>query len=611
MLLLLVFLTLLPLVRLLEIRFENRKLAKLWKPEFVENLMSSSNYKVLSQILKNPKYPFKNGYLEWCARLDVESFDEILGDLQGNQELLRQVLTVQCLDYSLFSSLLYNLRIASTNIQPFESSSLDPHEMSGIFGYYVQRVLNESDRRRLDLSNFCLASKLSPIYFEIDGIWRILGVKCLFNLLNSEIRDKNSVLNAFFNAFKFENHDSSKKKFLKLVALLAFKPRLRRSFFRDKLLAILQSYESFLTKQIETSDQWHQLSQMLLVSLNVSAFPWPVRKPAFSALIRIIHKALFNAPEADAAWLLSFAFVLKRYPQVMLASQSTYLLLNWFFRKNPSADEVCQLFVILDDVSYQSFFHKHLRKDKGLFELVLDKCPDIARETGVPLKMKLNRFLREKRNLGCRGTFYNADFVVPCSFAVINSVLLDSWSMLKSNYNALECTKDGYCYDGPTFFALWYDGLIRAGIYHHIIGIAADGKPVIIPSLLMPLRLASIFGQVVVRSIVYHAPLPFHLSKAYFEDQNSIDSYLLRLTNNRDSGILEVFSIPFNCSNERLELYLKISQSFTELNEPIEEELMTELSNLQRASFFDGIRNGFENKFSHLEIVKILNNKLF
>jgi hypothetical protein len=597
-----------PFAQLLEFQLETKNVAKEWSRRFIEKLIASSNYPLMATIINNPKYPFRDKYLDWCSSLTSIGLYKILDDLKENQKLLREILSVECLDSSLNCRLLYNRRIASTSIQLFESVSLEPARLFGIIPIYVHKVINETNRKRLILHSFCSAPWLRSYHFYSSEIWRLLGVKCLSALLVSTRRNRNEILLSVFQAFRFKFSDSSKKLFLKIVVLLALKIRLTRSTFLAQAVSLLKEHILFLPESLPPTDQWGQLSRQILVLLNAASFPGFTSNSSFSAILRSCHQRLRDDPGADAQWLLSFAYVLRRYPTSVLSTASIDLLVNWFFVKNPSADEVCQLYELFNDNSFKPVFHQNLHKDEELFELVFEQCPEIALPTELPLKMKVNRFLRSKRSLNSQSEIYYFSFQFSTEFPRINSYLMREWRVIMSHYFIFVQTGDDESFSGPEIISFWFEGFMKAEIYHHVIEFAC-GKPVIIPSLLMPSRLAYNLGVLLVRSIVYNQSWPFYLSKAYLEG-NSNELYHRDLTDNYDASVLDACEVPFDCTVTELESELRYSWNFYEMDRAIDDELLNDCSNIQKSHFIDGIMETFDNRLKLSEIVQVFGNKL-
>ena len=600
--------TILPFAQFLELQMEAKNLAAKWDNNLVDKMIETGNYSLILTVIKNPKYPFKPVYLNWCSLLDPTQFDKILDDLEENQELLRELLSVECLESSTEHRFLYHRRISSTAIQLFESTALEPFKAYEMFDFYVKKVLEEMKRKRLVLHSFCSAPRLCKSHFRISGIWRLLGVKCLSALLNSSQRDKIDILNSFFDVFRLRINDSSKHLFLKLIILLALKHRVTRSLFKIKVLFLLRGYRTVLSFENASADRWIYLSKQILVSLKVSMFSDFKRSPSFASIVRSIHRLLADDPEADAQWLLSFAYVLKRYQVCKLDSSSIELLIGWFFSKNPSADEVCQLYEIFNDSALKPLYREHLLKDQELLEMTLERCYEIVDSSELPLKMRVDWFLRRNRGLDSRTEIYSANHSFSKRFPNLNSFLMHEWHAIQTDYAIFFYTvSNDQFISGPDVVKFWFNGLLSAEIYHHVL--YSEDKPVIVPSLLMPYRLAFMFGGLLVRSIIYNLPWPFYLPKAYFEE-DAFESFHQRLTNPLDESIMDAFDVPFDCEFAQLEVELRGPYKFYELDEPISQDTLKEYSSTQKNHFIDGIMEGFDFEFSLAEIVKIFGNKL-
>lgn len=602
-----------PLVHFLELRFEPSSIARMPNApsELITFLMRPPTYGLVAKLIKNPKYQFKKEYLSWCFELTPETLGIILNDLKNQPNLLRELMTVECLDSSFHYGLLHDRRLDFLGIRRFESFNLIPTLLLGRFGDEVELAIKETNRKRLNLPCFCHHSRMSPEVFRFPSIWKILSIQCLENLCppNSSLVYL-EVVKSFLDAFKIHPADSNKCIFMKIVPLLAFHLYLDKiGLHRYVCTSTLDLSVQYLNTLKDKSDPWAQLSMQYLMAFNGKQFKGIRRVASFSYLAQMVYDAFKTDPVVNAPWILSFTYLFKKTSNSIIGASTTHMLIDWLFSRSPSSEEVCKMYTIIEDQFYKERFHAHLRNDLELFELVADRCM-VADLSDLSLKVRFNRFLSKVRSSDMVSIVEDIHDQT-LSFPALTAFVMDNNDLAFDQYRfryTWENDRVSYGYD---IIKAWIDLYMKQERYYHVVSKDSSGVPVIIPSLLMPNVLAYVFGHILVRMIVYDIPWPFHLPRAVFTLRENHYQHLHKsYTDSYDSCYVKSCSLAPDCDFSVLEKHLSNNYKYEKLAAPIDEETLEQCSTALSYSILKGISDGFDNQFTEDDILQILHNKL-
>lgn len=600
-------------------KIASRASTSYYPTEFLESLIKTKFYDLLGALITNPKYPFKDTFIELCKSTSSTTLLKIRHDLfKKSPSILRQILIPECLTASPEpDSLLYSYNLIPTSIQPLEYPDFRPSNLKGTFDIHLAKAIREKDRKRLSLSNFCSDPYLNPGHLNSIYIGKIMGPRCLKNIIRSGNVFKHGLLRHIFNAFTPSySADYDAKDLMKLISLLAFRKGLI-SYEKERKMCMeyLQDH-FFVLEAINEPSSLPLLSKKMLSILNVKTFIGVPNSVNAASIIHQIYRAVVHINDINVVWILNFASLWINASTPIINVASLHLLIDWFFFSNPSAEEICRFYRLFDYntwIKFRSKIYKKLARNEELFEIIYEQCPSFCYNEDLPLKTRVNRFLRKERNIDAG---YELIYTITNPFHNLTSCtrfILYSGNEVMELYRGmvLKYTDDFEFGDIPTLFTAWINHFLKAKKLYHVLG-HKDNKPIILPSLKMPCRLANVFARIIVRMIVFRLDLPFYFSKEFYSASRTLRNTYIRLTDRYDDNVKAACDIEPDAPDSRIVTELNFKYRKLALLQPLTRVFLSVCAENIVREFYSGLLVGFGDgdEFTEDEMYQIIQNKM-
>lgn len=510
---------------------ENSVESLFWELMKEQKRFKIGGLRLLSVLLESDRTPFMKQYIKLCKSFTLHTFLSIRYQVILDKSLnLSKILSPDCIaaskvNFSEFESRYIGF-LENKGITVIESKSFKPSQWSiGNFHSFVR----EADflGTRIDWSSWCGDSDLTGEHFNAefwdssDRLWRLLNYKCIQKLTEN----RRIFLRARFpSIFKVNSEDSPRSTLMKIVTLgatnLAFKEIHRHypqehAIIKENINSLLrQTLIIYKTDPSAISVPWTAAKIIKICEIRPEILNLSAHSTKQSLLE--VYRLLKDFHLVTSSWLLNLIYIFTRDPNRFTAADK---IIDWFFELNPSTQNICQLLEILG-------IKKNLElKESVLLRFGLDQisqihkeCPKYCNSLLVPIEARMKTVLQRKRIFMGQVLKFNVPVSEKDHFWVLlkliykfePTILLHNYAKFEKGFGSMPF------HSLDRFLEHFLETFLKYPALYILISIESDGKPVIIPSLIVPEKLTRLLFSIIARSVILGFSVPFHIHYDYF-----------------------------------------------------------------------------------------------
>lgn len=506
-----------------------------------DGAFGNNGLRFLSKLLESETFPFLKLYIKHCKSFGESTFIYIKDQSNYDQRLdISRILAPDCISSSKLKFSKYEEQLIpffeSNNIEPLLSNRFKPSKWTiGAFRAFVRQATFRENKP--DWTGWCKDIGLKAEHFNSDfwvsndNLWKLLNYKCF-----ARINERNRIFpkSKFLEIFKPKFGDSIKQTVMKIITLgatfIAYKETDTNSpcqktdqLFKDNAKSLLNHILSvFKVTNDKTVYSIVCVAAKILkncgLNLNMqNSNAWPCSKK----VLKIVYDFLKDFPLVNSSWLLNLIYLSIKRREYFKIDNSIDNIIDLFFELVPSIPSICQLLEIigLKKSKLRISIISKLSSKGELISKVYQECPRSCNTLLVPLKDRVKTVLMSKR------TFSKEilKLVIPSKdkdqfWALLDIILQNEPEIFHYNKVKFERgSKVSFLQNLDEFFKFFLESFLQNPILYIQTGIENDFRPIIVPSLLIPARVAQILFKVLTRSIILDFKVPFIVNSEFFD----------------------------------------------------------------------------------------------
>lgn len=515
----------------------------------------NSRLRLLAALLKSPS--IDQQYIINCKTFSIFTFLCFGFQVRNDPTLdVSRIMSPDCIaasgaNFSVFEDKLAPF-IKSRGSSPVLSSNFKPSQWTT---RQLTAFLNEAaSTADMDWSSWCGDSGLTGEHFSSEiwnnralnnNLWKFLNYKCIERMT---IQSKRIMLRSRYPLiFKTIDKNTQKHLLMKIISLCAAQINLK-SFNEGNVheFNVIKDVANSLMTQLMSSQRSGKYSSSiartaakLLRNCEIISGILPFVTQSPRNILTEVYRFLEDEPMVNDSWLLNFIYVALNVKHFLLNDLSDQKIIRWFFQLNPSVPNVCQLLEIIGTQRNQRFRESALRflnSDASLLSKVHWQCPKLFSSLAVPLIERIKMILKVKMIFpmhSLKMKLLQSESNRIWSLVQLiqkheQTIFIHNTAVFESGFNLVSFP------NLQRFFEHFLDCFLSYPALYHVMAYSEEThpRPVIVPSLALPMKMLKILFLVLARAAILDFKVPFFIHFQFFaaaHNHNPRDNFIKAL----------------------------------------------------------------------------------
>ena len=503
----------------------------------------NSKLKLLAVFLRNPS--FEQQYIKFCKTYSIYNF--LCLGLQASHPSLdaSRIFSPDCIAASGAKFISFEEKLVpflqSKNSNPVLSNNFKPSQWSiNQFIIFLNDAMKGNSE--IDWTAWCGDVDLSSDHFNykiwddpVNGndLWKFLNYKCIERMT---IQSKRIMSRSrYLTIFKPQFTDTQNQLLMKIINLSAAQINLKyfnqgalHEFVKnvDTIKNLVASLLRQLVKKKKGDPYSTSISRttaILVKNCGIATDILPYVSHSSQNILSEIYRFLKDDPTVNDSWLLNLIYLMVNVQQILLSDHENQITIKWFFDLNPSIPNICQLLEIIGlkrNQKFRKLVLEILNSDGARLSKVYWQCPKFINSPVVPLNKRIQLILKRKRMFPSRSL----------RLKVLQRERNQFWSLVQlikrfetpifsHNTAIFETGFDLATFRGlDHFFEHFLDCFLNNPVLYHIVAYSeeAEQKPIIVPSLVLPMKMLKLLFSVLARAAILDFKVPFYIHFDFF-----------------------------------------------------------------------------------------------